>query len=364
MKGICIGYKGAEQVMQKEIDEIIKSKGKIEDSVVIFNVKDKKDICKLCYLGQSFSRVLQLLDSFSIKKLEDMKTDVDFSFLENKKFVVKCERIGEHDFSSVDAAAALSEKIIEKVSCTVDFSNPEIIIYAYVINEKCYVGIDYCGFDLSKRDYKVYLHPKAIKGTLAYIMLRIAGYDKTKILLDPFCGSGIIPIEAAFFSTGFPINTFRKDKFQFIKMGVANEKFLEKFDKKKKFKGSIYGSDKELRHINASKQNAKIGGIEKSIKFSRIDVEWLDTKFKEKEIDLIVTDPPFPTKWKKLPKTYEEFFYQAEFVLKDKGKIVAVNNPEFASAAHNKGFKLEAEMQIQKKNQFVTIGIFKKEKFK
>lgn len=350
--------------MQKEVNEIINAKSKIEDSVVIFNIKNEKELCKLCYLGQSFSRVLLFIDSFKLEKISDVKRKTDFSFLKGKKIQVKCERIGEHGFSSMDIAKELSEHIFDKVKCSADFKNPEIIIYVYIFNENCHIGVDYAGFDLSKRDYKVYLHPEAMKGTTAYFMLCIGNYNKNMVLLDPFCGSGVIPIEAAYFSSGFPINAFRKEKFQFIKIGIVDEKFLQKFDKKIKFKGKIYGYDSQMRHINASKQNAKIGGVEKLINFSRVDVEWLDTKFKKAEIDLIVTDLPHITKWneKKIRKIYDEFFYQAEFTLKKNGRIVSISNNDLKEAAKKQGFGLENEFTIQKKNQQLKIAVFKKEK--
>jgi 23S rRNA G2445 N2-methylase RlmL len=363
MIGICIGYKGTEEVMQSEVEELIDAKARIEDSVVIFEIRDEKELCKLVYLGQSFCRVMLFLHSFVIKNVADVKKG-DFSFLKGKKIRVDCERIGTHDFKSVDISRELGEYIYENAKCEVDFRNPEYIVYAYILNDKCYVGIDYTGFDLSKRDYKVYLHPKAVKGTIAYFMLRVAGYDKSMILLDPFCGSGTIPIEAAFFSSGFSVNSFRKEKFQFVKMRVADEKFLEKLDKKKEFKGKIYGFDKELRHINAAKQNAKIGGVEKFINFSRVDIDWLDTKFNEKEIDLIVTDAPNVTKWneKKIAKVYEEFFHQAYFVLKEDGKIALIGSDKIKEVAEKKGFKLESELKVEKKNQIMAVDVFKKAK--
>jgi putative N6-adenine-specific DNA methylase len=365
MKGICVGYRGAEPIMQKEVFELINAKAKAEDSVVVFDAEDK-DLCKLCYLGQSFTRVLQLLDCFKIKKLSDVKRKIDFSFLKEKKFRIVCERIGEHDFNSTDISRELGEHVFESVKCKVDYKNPEIILYVYIINENCHIGIDYAGFDLSKREYKVYLHPAALRGTIGYIMLRTADYEPNYILLDPFCGSGVIPIEAAYFSSKFPINFFRKDKFQFMKMEIVDPKFFEKLDEKHKIKGKILAFDKELRHINSAKQNAKIGGVEKFINFSRVDVEWLDTKFEKGEVDVIVTDLPFPTKWnlKKIIKIYDEFFYQCEFVLKDKGQIVATVNPELIAAAQKKGFKLANEITIQKKSSHTKIGVFKKEKFK
>jgi 23S rRNA G2445 N2-methylase RlmL len=87
----------------------------------------------------------------------------------------------------------------------------------------------------------------------------------------------------------------------------------------------IYCFDKEFRYLNSAKKNAKIAGVDKDINFSRSDVEWMDTKLDKESVDKIITQPPQPTKnldIKKLTKIYDEFFYQAEFVLKKKGRII------------------------------------------
>ena len=74
----------------------------------------------------------------------------------------------------------------------------------------------FCGilinpFDLSKREYRVFAHSADIKGTLAYALLRISGYNPVKhFLFDPFTRSGTIAIEAALFGSGLPANYYRK----------------------------------------------------------------------------------------------------------------------------------------------------------
>jgi putative N6-adenine-specific DNA methylase len=364
MKGFCIGYSGTEQIMQKEVEEITGAKSSAEDSAVVFELTDKKDLCKLCYLGQSFTRVLEFIDSFQLNQLSDFRRKIDFSIFEGKRIKVDCERLGEHDFKSIDIETELGDWIHENVKCTTDFKNPELIIFVYVLKDKCYIGIDYSGFDLSKRDYKVFLHPEAMKGPVAYFLLRYAEYESKHILLDPLCGSGIIPIEAGFFASGISINHFRKEKFQFIKTGIADVAFLEKIDKNREIKGKIYGFDKELRHITAAKQNAKIGGVDDLLNFGRVDVEWLDAKIGEETVDLIVTDVPHITKQseKKIRKIYRDFFFTANIVLKKKGKIVMIGNDEAKKAAEEKGFKLTAEHALTKKELVLKIQTFEKAK--
>ena len=88
-----------------------------------------------------------------------------------------------------------------------------------------------------------------------------------------------------------------------------------------------------MQHLRGAEKNAKIGGVNKLIRFSRLDVEWLDAKLDGNSIDLVVSYPPqfkstagndqfSVAENKKLAVLYKNFFYQADFFLKKKGKIV------------------------------------------
>ena len=175
-------------------------------------------------------------------------------------------------------------------------------------------------------------------------MLRIADYKKDEILLDPFTGSGTIPIEAALFSSNISVNHFRKDRFAFSKLKCFNDMdfddFFNKIDKTKTIakKPMINAFDAQFRYVDATKKNAKIANVDKIINFSRMEIEWLETKTDENSIDKIVTNPPAISKHtnpKDIEKLYNEFFYQVEFILKKKGKIavIARSHEELKKAA-------------------------------
>ena len=341
MKALAITHKGLEQVTSLEISELLKIKTEIKDSCVIFDVASYEDIALVCYKSQSVKKVLLLLDNFKINSLKDIKKSVKKNIKEieefvkpqktkfseapgipdsqvGKTFAVSAEHL-ENDFDTeeicIEAAASITAKV--------DLKNPDVILFVYIFKNDCYLGIDFSGEDLSKRDYRIYTHYQALRASIAYSLLRIADYSSKDIILDPFCGSGTILIEAALFANNFSQNYYSKDKFAFNKFLDID---LEKLDKKSSFKGSIMGFDNELRYIIGAKKNAKIAGIEKLINLSKIDIEWLETKLKEKSIDKIITNPPNLSNknQRTIEKIYDEFFNQADFLLKDKGNVTLI----------------------------------------
>ncbi|MFC1727865.1 THUMP domain-containing protein [Nanoarchaeota archaeon] len=320
MKGIAITHKGIEDISALEIKELIKKESKTEESVVKFDAT-KEELAKLCYRSQSVIKILELITEFDIGTLDDLKQLKKVDIKHKGSFVVRCLRVGEHDFTSLDVEKEAGEIIYEKIKQKVDLKNPDLTLLIYIYNNKAYLGIDYSGFDLSKREYKIFSGARALKGTIAYSLVRMSGYKPTETLLDPFSISGEIPIETALFATKFSANYFSKEKFAF-------NKFLNfKFEEPKKYKTKVLCFDSLLKNIKAAQKNAKIAGIDKNIKFSKTDLEWIDTKFKEDSVDRIVTRIPELTKYQKpnqIEKLYKEFFNQAEFILKKKGKIVAI----------------------------------------
>jgi 23S rRNA G2445 N2-methylase RlmL len=308
MKAIAITNKGIEDICALEIKELIKTDSKIKKGFLLFDATEK-DIIKLIYSGRTLTKVLLI-------------NDLD-KYLKNKTFAVK------------SLSTKLSKQIADKISKgKVDLKNPEVIIYA--IDSENY-GIDLCGEDLSKRDYRIFLGPESLKGNVAYSLLRIAGFDKKQKLLDCFCKSGIIPIEAALYSLGKSVHFYSKDKFLFLNHWPWSEKYLEELDSKNdKASLHIYSSDTSMNHLNSAKKNAKIAGINKFIKFSRVDLKDIDLKYDK--IDCLITIPS---------GNPEQFFKQAKEVLKKNGKLVLIMKKgaeEIKKAS--KDFKLKEERVI------------------
>ncbi|NQV08759.1 hypothetical protein HQ529_02815 [Candidatus Woesearchaeota archaeon] len=363
MNGLAICHKGLEDISSSEIKELIGSDSKTEETIVLFDGKDK-DFSLLCYKGQSFTKIIYLIDKFKFKndlfkKIEEsIKNPKEFTE-ENKTFRVDCERCGTHDFSSVEVEQHLAASI-KKHQVKVDLKNPDVIFYVYIYNNNCYVGVDLAGFDLSKRDYRIFTDPTSLKGTVAYSLLRLSGFKKNKILVDPVCGTGTIPIEAALYSTGFSVNYFRKDKFAFLRLKRFKTE-LEKLDKiDMKTKTNIYGFSHQLAKIKASQKNSKIAGINKKINFSRLDIEWLGTKFDDDSIDNVVSYLPSPSRRmpeKIVEKIYDELFHQLGFVLKNKSVIIiAVRTSELLKKVLKKyKFKLKQEREIWHGQEMLKI---------
>jgi len=372
MKGLAIANKGLEDVTSLEIKELIKSKTQIKESCIIFEISKFEDLYTLCYKAQSVSRILFLLNFFEFKSLDEIKKKIKIDNLgdfldKTTTFKVVCKRIGEHNFKSEDVSKSIGEILFGNLKKKVSLENPDLIFYVYICNNACYFGIDFAGFDLSKRQYKIFSTPTSLKGTVAYSLLRIAGITKNDKILDPFCGDGVILIESALFLNNFPVNYFNKDKFAFLRFKFFGKPdiFFGKIDKKiiKNKKNAIYSFDSELRHIKAAQKNSKIAGISKQINFSKTAVEWLDIKFKNNEIGRIITSPPQISKnidIKEIEKLYNEFFYQADFILAKDGKIVLITREKdvLVKSADKRKFVLENEKEVWSGQQKLLVLCF------
>lgn len=368
MKGLAITQKGFEDICAREITELIKTNTTILDTCVQFDFNSLEDLCLLCYKAQSVTKILYLIDSVNYSSVEDLKQStekINFEEWVNKSstFAVRCmQNINE---STQDIESTVGEYIFEKTKIKVDLKNPDITFFIFINNTKAYFGIDFAGIDLSKRQYKIFQHPSALKGPIAYCTYRL-GSDKN-IILDPFCGSATILIEAALHRNKLPVNFYQKDKFAFLNFKPLKDFNFEKIDKEiiKDAKPTLSGFDHQLRYIKSAKNNAKIAGVEKQIIFSRVDIEWLDTKKDKETIDAIITNPPVisqHTNPVQIQKLYDEFFYHADFILKKDGKIVIISKDTetLKKIAQKKNFKVEHERSVWSGKQEYKIVIFSK----
>ena len=369
MEAIAVVSKGLEETAAKEIKELIKSDAHISDLCVKFNFKKYEQLCELCYKAQSVDRIVLLLHSFASKNiLEDFKKymeNADFSkWLKRKKFRVECQRTGNHGFRSVDVEELGAKIIAKKFSSVPDYKNPDIFIFVYIVGDKCSIGIDFSGFELNKRPYKIFLNSSSLRGTIAYALVRESGFEKKEVLLDPFAKDGMVAIEAAMWRCNMPISYYKKEKFAFLKLdlGIDTEKFFKKIDKKISRKETeIFCYDSTFKNIDSCKKNAKIAGIEKEIKFSRTELERLDLKFSKKSVDRIVTFP-ITLKGPIIEKIYNEFFYQAEYILKDSGTVaIATQFPEqIMKHAEKHSFRLNTKKEVWSGEQNIFLMAFSK----
>jgi len=320
MVNLAITLNGLENVAADEIKETLKAKIiKKGKGKVVFETK-KNNFNDL----RSVDRILELLKEFNFKDIEELEEnlkDIDFSLIKNT-FRVDCNRIGEHDFNSQDIGKSIGEILFEKYKRKIDFKNPETIIYVDILDNHCFIGIDLTG-KLCKRDYRFKVHSSSINACLAYSLVRLSDLKDNEVLLDLFCGDGIICIEAGFYK-----------------------------------KARIIGVDNREGYLKSCRINAKIAN--KEVQF--LNKGLLESKIKGKEIDKVVSNVPSHTKRigeGLVNSIYTTLFDRLNKILKDKGKCVFLTYSEklLKNIAEEKGFKLvdEIEVKFKDRSQYILI---------
>ncbi|MBI1971184.1 methyltransferase [Candidatus Woesearchaeota archaeon] len=371
MKAFAVVDEGIEHIAALEVKELLGSDAEIQKQVILFDAPTLLDLCKLCYQNQSLTAVCHLFSFFEFSSKEELlkkleKVDVSAFLTKGTRFAVRCYRHGDHSFTSQTIAGEAGH-LFTSTKAQVQLSRPDYTIFILIVDSKCYVGLDLAGVDLGKRPYRIFTHVQSVRAPIAYAMVRLAGYTPDKSLLDPFCGGGTICIEAALLASKKPVHYFDKEAFAFHAFPCLDQAKKEEIMQQAdaliiKPKVSIMGYDQLLRFTKASQKNAKIAGVEKQVMFSKLDIEWLDTKLDKKTVDCIVTYPPQIAKVtrKKIEKVYHELFYQAEFVLKQDGRMaVLTENPEqLLPLAHQFNFLVKEQCKVLQGKKELTILLF------
>jgi len=376
VKACAITHDGLASFCAEEIMELIGAACTLCRGIVFFEAS-WNDLAVLCYRAQTVSKVLAVLGEWTSREYDAIlgaveRLDIDPAPFKGLTFKLHCERKGDHNFSSQDIAAEAGGIIKQKIAADVNLAAPDIPLYLYIHGETCVLGIDCAGIDLSKRDYRIFSHHSTIKSSLAMLLLRIGGYTPDVALLDPFCGSGTIPIEAALYAAKKSPLYYSKDKLAMLRFAFldshALRRVLDAQDKKIKAEiaGRIFASDVLLHHVKSTQKNAKIAGVHDLIKASRLEVGWLETKHDEESISLIVTNPPIVSKLheKEAIKAIEEFYYQAEFILALGGCIVVCTAAPQVHKDLAKKFGLALKNQLQTEQGKLDLDVLVFEKTK
>ncbi len=354
MKAFILTNESLNKITLQDVKELTGKKARAEGDMVLCENIELKEFATLAYKAQSALKVGILLGSFEIKKDftdDEFTNDFKKSFANKNKeewetilegvenFGVKTEHKEKNPhYSSIELSARIGEVLDEEFKkegrkINVQLKNPQLPFYIYITEKIVYYGIDLTGINLAKRPYKLLTKSSSINGVLAYSLARLTGVEKNSRFLDPFCGSGTIPIEVAIYQQGKSPFLF-KNSFSAFQLPLTKELFKQTAEEIKqqpveKTK-NVYGFDFMLKIAMSAKKNAKIAGILEATTFSKVEVDWLDNKFEEGEIDYIVTNPPKESAKKNnlndMKKIYEELFYQGKYVLSKKGKLGILTN--------------------------------------
>jgi putative N6-adenine-specific DNA methylase len=177
-----------------------------------------------------------------------------------------------------------------------DTKNELQIILVRVANDRVTVSVDSSGELLHRRGYRQAVAKAPLRETLAAGIVLASGWDMQSPLIDPFCGSGTIPIEAALLAQGIPPGINRR--FSFMNWPNFDESLWQAIVAEIKPSPSpmpmIFASDRDAGAINMARENAERAGVAGSIQFACQAVSGLkNLPIETKKQGWIVTNPPY-----------------------------------------------------------------------
>jgi len=286
------------------------------------------------YALRTAEKVYIYLVHGTIEDLKDIKSlseEIDLSkyINGNETFGVKTKRFGSHPFTSIDVNRIVGEVIRRKFRLSVYLDNPDLEIKTWVIENIFIAGINTTGYSLYRRGYRIYQHPAPLKPTISSLLIRLSGWKPDKSLLDPMCGSGTIPIEAALMGRNVPSGYFRP-YYQFYRLKFFERELFEDLKRrinariKWDLKMQIYGTELYRKHLYGAISNAAMARVIDTVSFMVRDAREL-CNFLDFNVDYIVTNPPYGLKIaskKAVYKLYERFVRELDTCLSGTTAVV------------------------------------------
>lgn len=313
---------GLESVLKREIIDIGYEVSKVEDGRVSF-IGDAEAICRANVFLRTAERVLLKVGSFHAYSFEELfeKTKAlpwEDYIPENGRFwVTKATSIKSKLFSPSDIQSIMKKAMVERMKQVYHkdwFSEDgsDYPVRVFLMKDEVVVAIDTTGDSLHKRGYRLLTSKAPITETLAAALIMLTPWNKDRILVDPFCGSGTFAIEAAMIGANIAPGMNRK----FCAMNWTNLIPKEEWDYaveeardmvKCDVEMNIQAYDLDGEIVKAARENAKRAGVDKYIHFQQRDVAELNNP---KKYGFIITNPPYGERIaekEELPQIYKTF---------------------------------------------------------
>lgn len=293
-----------ESVLSREIKSLGYEVKRVEDGRVTFTA-DVYGICRSNLWLRTAERILMKIGEFEAVSFEELfqktkKLEWHEFIPKDAEFpVAKAASIKSKLFSTSDIQSIVKKAVVEslkakyKVQWFEEFGE-RYPIQVFINKDKVSLYLDTSGQSLHKRGYREVASAAPIKETLAAAMVQLTPWKNDRILIDPFCGSGTIPIEAAMIGLNIApgINrSFISDKWRWVgsklwKQAVEEAKQLRLND----VELNIQGYDIDGNVLKIARRNAALADLEGKIHFQQRDVKELSSRDR---YGFIITNPPY-----------------------------------------------------------------------
>ncbi|WP_019121011.1 THUMP domain-containing class I SAM-dependent RNA methyltransferase [Brevibacillus massiliensis] len=218
---------------------------------------------------------------------------------ENGTFPVEGKSVKSTLYSVPDCQAIVKKAVVESLKKRYKrewFSEdgPLYKIEVALLKDIATLTIDTSGAGLHKRGYREWIGTAPLKETMAAALIQLARWKPDRVLIDPFCGSGTIPIEAALIGQNIAPGMnreFASESWPVIPKTLWREARAETHDLAEYDRPmEIIGTDFDDEVLKVARRNAREAGVDESIHFQRMEMRDLRTK---KKYGCIISNPPY-----------------------------------------------------------------------
>jgi putative N6-adenine-specific DNA methylase len=312
---------GLEAVLKRELTDLGLEITKVEDGKVTYT-GDENTCARANVFLRTTERVLLKVGAFQAETFEELFENTkaipweEYLPKDAKFWVAKANSVNSKLFSPSDIQSIMKKAIVERMKSKykVDWfeeSGASYPLRVTILKDEVTVCIDTSGDSLHKRGYRKLTSKAPITETLAAALIMLTPWNKDRILVDPFCGSGTIPIEAAMLGARIAPGMNRN----FLAETWSNLIPQDSWEKAKEeakaqvltdVQMNIQGYDLDGEIIKAARQNARWAGVDHLIHFQHKPLKELSNS---KKYGFIITNPPYGERLeekKELPDLYQE----------------------------------------------------------
>lgn len=296
---------GMESVLKKEIDDLGYDITEVQDGRVTF-FGDAEAICRANIFLRTAERILVKVGSFHAETFEELFQGTkklpweEWIPADGKFWVAKAASVKSKLFSPSDIQSIMKKAMVERLKEVyhINWFKEEGASYplrVFLLKDEVTVGLDTTGESLHKRGYRKLTAKAPIAENLAAGLIMLTPWHADRILIDPFCGSGTIPIEAAMMAANIAPGMNRSFLAESWKNTIPKSLWYDSVTEAqdliiKNVDTDIQGFDLDDEMVKISRENAKLAGVEKMIHFQRRDVAQLSHP---KKYGFIITNPPY-----------------------------------------------------------------------
>lgn len=296
---------GLESVLKREIIDLGYDVSEVSDGRVTF-VGDAEAVCRANIGLRTAERILIKVGSFHAETFEELYQGTkaihweDYIPSDGKFWVAKAASVKSALFSPSDIQSIMKKAMVDRMSqCYGMTTFPEtgvsFPVRVFLMKDDVTVGLDTTGDSLHKRGYRKLTAKAPIAENLAASLIMLSPWKKDRILVDPFCGSGTFPIEAAMMAANMAPGMNRHFTAESWNHIIDSKLWCDCFEEAR-YEVSIpsdcdiQGYDLDDSMVSIARQNAKLAGVDGMIHFQRRDVAELSHP---KKYGFIITNPPY-----------------------------------------------------------------------